>query len=472
MDGLAVEVVDRARDLSDLLVGRDVDRLDRLRFLAGTDPGDGVGQAVTGHGESALTDLADRLEEAAGDGEGQRDGGGQRGERQEGAEERAVAGIGGGLGERVGDAADEHLGDLVVGLVGVAAAEVGGGVVTDLAGVGGVRRTQLGGERLGAVDRTGETVDGRGLDTDLGEELLRAGLGELGVGHQALLHRQRQPAAHRLRELLEPRVRGRRCGVHAGDELGDARLELTYQGDPGGRTEVLGLVATHGLAEVEQGVDVGGLQLVELGVVAGLGEGLGRGDDVVDRVDEVALGGGTVGLGGHHRGLGRSEVVDGRLDDRDLLGTATRTRRVGHVALHAQDTEGRGQKQRDGEGQRDLAAQGPSSNRQARGPVSPGCILSHVCLAIRERLRRRIGAPSSEARLNLRSPATFRGLFAEVGHTGCMGTINFFRSACRMSLPHLGQLPRPTRPSLLWPQGLPGHGSAQLRTCIRSPCGP
>ena len=387
MDGLAVEVVDRAGDLADLLIGRDVDRLDRLRLLAGADPGDGVGQAVARHGERALADLADRLEEAAGHGDGQRDRSGQGGQRQEGAEQGAVAGLTGGIGQRGRDTGDEGVGDLVVGLVGVASVEVRGGVVADLAGVAGVGRTQLGGERLGALDRAGETVDGRGLDADLGEELLRAGLGQLGVGDQALLHGQRQPTAHRLRELLEARLGGGRRGVHAGHQLGDAGLELAHQGDPGGWAEVLGLVAAHGLAQVEEGVDVGGLQLVELGVVARLGEGLGRGDDVVDRVDEVALGSGAVGLSGHHGGLGRGQVVDGRLDDRDLLGTATRARGVGQVALHAQGAEGRGQKQRNGERQRDLAAQRPTRNRQARA-LGLGCILCHVCLAILERLRR------------------------------------------------------------------------------------
>ena len=73
VDGLAVEVVDRSRDLADLLVGVDVDRLDRLRLLAGPDPGDGVGQAVPGDGEGAVADLADRPEEAAGDEEGEGD---------------------------------------------------------------------------------------------------------------------------------------------------------------------------------------------------------------------------------------------------------------------------------------------------------------------------------------------------------------------------------------------------------------
>ena len=73
VDGLAVEVVDRAGDLADLLVGGDVDRRDRLRLLAGTDPGDGVGQAVAGHREGALADPVDRVEQAAGDDEGDED---------------------------------------------------------------------------------------------------------------------------------------------------------------------------------------------------------------------------------------------------------------------------------------------------------------------------------------------------------------------------------------------------------------
>ena len=54
MDGLAVEVVDRASDLTDLLIGGDVDRRDRLGLLARTDPGDGVGQAVAGDREGTL----------------------------------------------------------------------------------------------------------------------------------------------------------------------------------------------------------------------------------------------------------------------------------------------------------------------------------------------------------------------------------------------------------------------------------
>ena len=92
MDGLAVEVVDRSRDLADLLVGVDVDRLDRLRLLAGADPGDGVGQAVTGHREGAVADLADRAEEAAGDEEREGDRRGEREEREHGADEGVALG--------------------------------------------------------------------------------------------------------------------------------------------------------------------------------------------------------------------------------------------------------------------------------------------------------------------------------------------------------------------------------------------
>ena len=172
VDGLAVEVVDRARDLADLLVGGDVDRLDRLGLLAGPDAGDRVGQAVAGHREGALPDLVDRLEQAAGDDEGDEDRGTESDQRQDRTDGGVALGVGRGLVEGVGHAADERLSDLVVGRVGVAAAEVGGRVVTDLTGVFGVLRAQKGGLRLGALDRTGETVDGGRLHTDLREELL------------------------------------------------------------------------------------------------------------------------------------------------------------------------------------------------------------------------------------------------------------------------------------------------------------
>ena len=382
VDGLAVEVVDRSRDLADLLVGVDVDRLDRLRLLAGADPGDGVGQAVTGHREGAVADLADRAEEAAGDEEREGDRRGEREEREHGADEGVALGGTGRVVEGLGHTGDERLGDLVVRHVGVASVEVGGGVVADLPGVAGVLLAQEGGLVVRALDGSGETVDGRGLDADLGEELLRAGLRQRGR-EEALLEREGQATAHGLGELLEAGLGRLLGGVHAGDELGDAGLELTHEGDPGGRAERLGTLAAHGLAEVEQRVDVGGLQLVELGPVAGLDQRLGVGGDVADRVDQVALAGGAVGLRGHHRGLGRGQVVDRGLDDRDLLGAPRSLARVAVVAGDAQATEDGSEQQRDRQGQGHLPAQWPTGDRESRALPGLGCILSHVCLAFR-----------------------------------------------------------------------------------------
>ena len=136
------------------------------------------------------------------------------------------------------------------------------------------------------------------------------------------------------------------------------------------------------LAQVEQRVDVGGLEVVEVGGVLGLGERLAVGDDVVDGVDQVALARGAVGLRGHHRGLGGRQVVDRGLDDRDLLGAAGGLAGVAEVAGHAQATEDGGEQQRDRQGQRHLAAQGPTGDRDTRALPGLGCILSHVCLAL------------------------------------------------------------------------------------------
>ncbi|CAM3589151.1 hypothetical protein NOZE110980_05960 [Nocardioides zeicaulis] len=435
VDGLAVEVVDRSRDLSDLLVGGDVDRLDRLRLLAGPDPGDGVGQAVAGHRERALADLADRLEERSGDVEGDHDGDGEGQQRQRGAEEGVALRVRGRLVERGGDALEQLGGDLVVGPVGVAAVQVGGGVVTDLAGVAGVRRTQLGGLRLGAGHGPGETVDGGRLHADLREELLRAGLGQRG-GDETLLHRQRQATAHGLGQLLEPRLGRLLGGVHAGDQLRDARLELADQGDPRGGTEVLRALAPDALAEVEQRVDVSGLEVGQVGVVTRLGQGLGVGRDVVDRVDQVALAGGAVGLRGDHRALGGDQVVHRGLDDGDLLGAAGGAARVGVVVLHPQAAEDGGEKQRDGQRERHLAAQRPAGDRAGRTLAWLVCVLSHVCLAIRERFDdETIGSGGDRSRLNLRSHATFRGVFAELCLLGVWGPglLPRERAKCRRS---------------------------------------
>ena len=209
------------------------------------------------------------------------------------------------------------------------------------------------------------------------------------VGDEALLEGEGEATAHGLRELLEARLGGLLGGVHAGDELGDARLELAHEGDPGGRAEVLGALAAHGLAQVEQGVHVGGLQVVEVGGVARLDQRLGVGGDVVDRVDQVALAGGAVGLRGDHGGLGGGQVVDRGLDDGDLLGTAGSLPRVDEVAGHAQSTEDGGEQQRDRQRQRHLAAQRPACDRDTRAPAGLGCILSHVCLACVSVLDRR-----------------------------------------------------------------------------------
>ncbi len=387
VDRLAVEVVDRAGDLADLLVGGDVDRGDRLRLLAGADPGDGVGQAVAGHRERTLAHPVDRVEEAAGDVERDRDGQSEGQERQRGTDDGVALGVRGGLVERRGHALGEGLGDLVVGRVGVPAVEVGRGVVTDLAGVLGVLQAQEGGLVVGTGDGARETVDGRSLDADLREQLLRRRLLE-GHGEQALLQGEGQATAHQLGELLEPRLGRLLRGVHAGDELGDAGLELADEGDPGGGAERLGTRAAHRLAEVEQRVDVGGLEVVEVGGVLGLRQRLTVGGDVVDRVDQVALAGGAVGLRGHHRGLGGGQVVDRGLDDRDLLGARGGLAGVAEVAGDAQAAEDGGEQQRDRERHGHLAAQRPAGDRTTRALPGRGCILSHVCLTLSERLRR------------------------------------------------------------------------------------
>ena len=123
------------------------------------------------------------------------------------------------------------------------------------------------------------------------------------------------------------------------------------------------------------------LYVVEVGAVPRLRERLGEGVDAADRVDQVALAGGAVRLRGHHGGLGGGQVVDGGLDDGDLLSTAGRLPGVSEVTLHAEATEAGGEQQRDRQGQRHLAAQGPAGDRDARAPPGLGCILSHVCLA-------------------------------------------------------------------------------------------
>ena len=72
-DRLPVQVVDRAGQLADLLVRGDVDRRDLAGVLAGTDPGDRLGELLVGDVACALAHPADRVEQQPGDEEGQQD---------------------------------------------------------------------------------------------------------------------------------------------------------------------------------------------------------------------------------------------------------------------------------------------------------------------------------------------------------------------------------------------------------------
>ena len=92
VDGLLVEVVDRSGELADLFVRGDVDPLDRARLGAGTDAVDRLGQVDVGDLEGALTDPADRVDQGAGDQEGERDGRGQGDRGQQRVEQGAALG--------------------------------------------------------------------------------------------------------------------------------------------------------------------------------------------------------------------------------------------------------------------------------------------------------------------------------------------------------------------------------------------
>ena len=91
--------------------------------------------------------------------------------------------------------------------------------------------------------------------------------------------------------------------------------------------------------------------------------------------------------------------------------------RVAVVAGHTQATEDGGQQQRDRQGQGHLPAQRPTGDREYPCPSGPGlhpesCVPRVVSDCV-------VSAnPGDRSRLNLRSSATFRGVFRELGRGG------------------------------------------------------
>ena len=88
-DRLPVHVVDGAGELAELLLGVHVDRDDLVRLLALPDPVDRLGQLHVGHVEGTGAHPAERVDQRAGDDQGEQHGGEQREQDDGGVGERA-----------------------------------------------------------------------------------------------------------------------------------------------------------------------------------------------------------------------------------------------------------------------------------------------------------------------------------------------------------------------------------------------
>jgi len=376
VDRLAVHVVDRAGQLTELLVGVDRDRGDLVGLLAVADPADGLGQLLVGHLVGAGPQLAQRLDQRAGDHQGQ----GQRGEQGQ-QDDRAV-GEGARLrrGRLVGEAGldlgDQALAQLVVaGEVLGCGTQVGrllGGGLSQAGAVGGDQVVQPPADDAVRLD----ALQGLALDAELGGEPdgVEQRRGVLrGAGDEQLLLDQREARVERLDQRLRPRV-GRAGGVQRGvDQLHGvaghvAELDGGGRGDAGARP-VLELVAG-----LEQLVDVPLLQRREV---------RGGGGPLQVR------GGGVVGLagaglvvpvqpvgerGGQRQALGGVEVGDGGAEDGRVLLVGGVVAGRGQLGGHTHAAEDGSQDDRQRQHRDDLAPHRPFGHPEGREHARGGLL--------------------------------------------------------------------------------------------------
>ena len=359
--GLLVQVIDRSGELTDLLVRGDVDPPERGRLVTGTNPVDRVRQVLVGDLQGAFTDPTDRVDQAAGDEECERDGRGQGEQRQEGVEESAALGSVRGLGKVVVDRGEERGLQVVILVVGAGATKAAAAART--LGTLAIVRTQGLDGGVGHAVLAGQTVEGDSLCSELSEEVDAATLAI--TSGQNLLLRQGESSAERLGHELKTRLGGELGVDDRGDKRGDTGLHLAHLGDPGAGADGVDVLGAEDLAEVEDDIDLPALLEGQVGCVARLLEPCGCSLQLDERVVELGLAGADRRLRRDHALLGRGEVADGRTDDRDLLGTGRGVGRLLEVVGHSQDTEDSCKEQRDRQRERNLAPQRPPGDGKA-----------------------------------------------------------------------------------------------------------